>query len=118
KRRVDCSRHGRVMKVLLLEWGLLLGGLPVLSGCGSGEQETSAPPPAPAQVAAPERGPRRDEEEEAEQAAAAEPAAKAPFDLSYLDSDSELFIFARPADIAASPFVQSLTGGNLGPLDQ
>jgi hypothetical protein len=46
------------------------------------------------------------------------PPGEAPFDTTYLDADSELFVYARVAEILDSALVQTLTGGNLGPLNQ
>src|SRR5690606_16874872 len=46
------------------------------------------------------------------------PPGDAPFDTTYLDVNSELFIHARVAEILDSELVQALTGGDLGELDQ
>lgn len=45
------------------------------------------------------------------------PPGESPFEMSYLDPATEMFVFARPSAIVTSPIVQALTGGNLGPLD-
>ncbi len=124
--RLASDRSGREFKALTLCLLILAGGLLPLAGCGSGEQETSPAPPSP-QGAAPQGAaaqgaavqPAADpDDEDRQEAVAQQPVPDAPFDLSYLDAETELFIFARPAAIAASPFVQSFTGGSLGPIDQ
>lgn len=45
------------------------------------------------------------------------PAGASPFETSYLDPATELFVFVRPAAIASSSFLQALSGGKLGPAD-
>ncbi len=119
--RVASDRSGAELKATTLCLLILMGGVLQLAGCGSGEQDTSSAPPSP-QGAAPQGAasqPGADPDDGDEQESAAnEPVPDAPFDLSYLDAETELFIFARPAAIVASPFVQALTGGSLGPIDQ
>ncbi len=120
-------------------WGLvvLLAGVVTFSGCGGddGGASTSSPPPA-RPVAAPATPPVAAEvpatvESVADHQPAAAtpatpqpqttpaiaPAGESPFEMSYLDPATELFVFARPAAITSSPIVQALTGGKFGPLD-
>ncbi|MCA9075189.1 MAG: hypothetical protein KDA93_09155 [Planctomycetaceae bacterium] len=47
----------------------------------------------------------------------AAPAGESPFEMSYLDPATELFVFARPSAIVSSPMIQALSGGKLGPLN-
>lgn len=107
------------MMATRLSLGSLLLGLVVFAGCGSGQQETTSAPPPPAQVQAPriDKHAAIDAESERE-AAAAKAVPSAPFDLSYLEADSELFVHARPAAIVGSQFVRTLAGGRLGSLDE
>ncbi|MGE0375769.1 MAG: hypothetical protein AB7Q45_10185 [Planctomycetaceae bacterium] len=95
---------------------IMLCGFALLAGCGSGQQESSSAPPAPAQL------PRIDKhaaiDAENDPPVAAPPAANAPFDLSYLDANTELFVLARPGAIVGSQFVKTLAGGNLGQLNE
>jgi hypothetical protein len=103
---------------------LCSAGLLVLPGCGGGDQS----PPASEENAAAEESsgeaesdlPPDDESQDGE-VAASEPPAPAgppPFELTYLSAETELFVYARAADILKSSLVQTLAGGNLAALRQ
>jgi hypothetical protein len=55
---------------------------------------------------------------QSEEKAEALPPGEAPFDTTYLDVNSELFVYARISEIVDSPLFQTFTGGNLGVLEQ
>lgn len=107
-------------------WTTLRGGLLLLliasifswTGCsgGSSTGESAAPDDGQGDAAEPEESATADAGGDAEESSEPEPPGEAPFDTTFLDARTELFIFARVGDILDSPLVQTLTGGNLGPL--